>query len=168
MIKSNFKNNLLNFFVVFIIFLIDRLSKIYILKIAELNDSVNIYINSYLNIYLIWYEGIAFGLLAFKYNAIYNLISLLIICIIIVITIMLIKAKGFKRYALILTLGGAIGNLFDRVYYKAVPDFIDLHYGNFHWFVFNVADIFITVGIVCLIYDEIFYNKACIKNENSI
>ena len=85
MIKSNFKNNLLNFFVVFIIFLIDRLSKIYILKIAELNDSVNIYINSYLNIYLIWNEGIAFGLLAFKYNAIYNLISLLIICIIIVL-----------------------------------------------------------------------------------
>ena len=168
MFKLNLKNILLNFFIVFIIFLIDRFSKIYILKMAKLNDTVNIYINSYLNIYLIWNEGIAFGLLAFKHNIIYNLISLLIICIIFVITIMFIKARGLKKYSLILVLGGAIGNLFDRVYYKAVPDFIDLHIGNFHWFVFNVADIFITVGIICLIYDEIFYNKATITNENSI
>ena len=168
MIKINLKNILLNFFIVFIIFLIDRFSKIYILKMAELNGMVDIYVNSYLNIYLIWNEGIAFGLLTFNHNVIYNLISLLIICIIFIIIIMFIKAKGFTKHALILVLGGAIGNLFDRIYYKAVPDFIDLHIGNFHWFVFNVADIFITVGIICLIYDEIFYNKASIKNENSI
>ena len=168
MIKLNLKNILLNFFVVLIIFLIDRFSKIYILKMAELNGMVDIYVNSYLNIYLIWNEGIAFGLLAFKHNIIYNLVSFLIICIIFAITIMLIKAKGLKKHALISVLGGAIGNLFDRIYYKAVPDFIDLHIGNFHWFIFNVADIFITIGIICLIYDEIFYNKACIKNENSI
>jgi len=135
-------------------------SKIYILKLAEQQNIVDIYLTQYLNLNLIWNKGIAFGLFSFDENFIYNLLSLLIISIIIVILIMIIKNDGFKRYCLILIMGGALGNLFDRIYFSAVPDFIDLHIKNFHWFIFNVADIFITVGVICLIYVEIFFNKG--------
>ena len=136
------------------IFLADRVSKIYILKIAELENTVDIYLTSYLNFYLIWNKGIAFGLFSFDENFIYQSISLVIFIISIVLIIMIIKSEGFKRYSIVFILGGALGNLFDRIYYSAVPDFIDLHFQGFHWFVFNVADIFITFGVICLILSE--------------
>ena len=157
--KINFKKISLNSIIVLLIFLIDRLSKIYILKIAELENTVDIYLTNYLNLYLIWNKGIAFGLLSINESLIYNSISLVIALIILTILVMLIKSNGLKRYSLILVLGGSLGNLFDRIYYSAVPDFIDFHIGNLHWFIFNVADIFITLGIICLIYVEIFFNK---------
>ena len=157
--KINFKKISLNSIIVLVIFLIDRVSKIYILKIAELENTVDIYLTNYLNLYLIWNKGIAFGLLSINESLIYNSISLVIALIILTILVMLIKSNGLKRYSLILVLGGSLGNLFDRVYYSAVPDFIDFHIGNLHWFIFNVADIFITLGIICLIYVEIFFNK---------
>ena len=154
MLKVNFKKILLNSIIVLVIFLADRVSKIYILKIAELENTVDIYLTSYLNFYLIWNKGIAFGLFSFDENFIYQSISLVIFIISIVLIIMIIKLEGFKRYSIILILGGALGNLFDRIYYSAVPDFIDLHFQGFHWFVFNVADIFITFGVICLILSE--------------
>ena len=166
MTKINFKKILFNSTIILVIFLIDRISKTYILKIAELENTVDIYINSYLNFYLIWNKGIAFGLLSYNENYIYNMVTLAITIIVIAILIMVIKAKGFRKYSLILVLGGSLGNLFDRIYYSAVPDFIDFHINNFHWFVFNVADIFITLGIICLIFDEIFVNNK--KNEKFI
>ena len=166
MLKENLKKILINIAIVLLIFLTDRISKIYILKIAELENTVDIYINSYLNFYLIWNKGIAFGMLSFNENFIYNMVTLAITIIVIAILIMVIKAKGFRKYSLILVLGGSLGNLFDRIYYSAVPDFIDFHINNFHWFVFNVADIFITLGIICLIFDEIFVNNN--ENENHI
>ena len=159
MAKVNFKKILINFITVLIIFLVDRFSKIYILKIAELESVVDIYITQYLNLYLIWNKGIAFGLFSFNESFIYNVITLIIASITIVILIMIIKNEGFKKSALLLVLGGSLGNLFDRIYYSAVPDFIDFHINNFHWFVFNAADIFITIGIICLIFDEIFINN---------
>ena len=148
------------------IFLVDRLSKIYILKIAELESEVNIYISQYLNFYLIWNKGIAFGLFSFNESFIYNVITFIIVTITIVILVMIIKNKGFKKNSLLLVFGGSLGNLFDRVYYSAVPDFIDLHINNFHWFIFNIADIFITLGIICLIYVEIFFKNG--ENEELI
>ena len=159
MFKVDFKKFLLNFIIVLLIFLADRVSKAYILKIAELENGVDIYLTSYLNFYLIWNKGIAFGLFSFNENIIYNTITLFIMLIIIAVLIMIIKNKGLKKYSLLLVFGGSIGNFFDRVYYSAVPDFIDLHINNFHWFVFNVADIFITLGIICLIFDEIIINN---------
>jgi len=159
MLKVNFKKTLLNSIIVLVIFLADRISKIYILKIAELENTVDIYLTSYLNFYLIWNKGIAFGLFSFDENFIYQSISLVIFIISIVLIIMIIKLEGFKRYSIILILGGALGNLFDRIYYSAVPDFIDLHFQGFHWFVFNVADIFITFGVICLILSEINLKK---------
>ena len=159
MMKVNFKKTLINFIIVLTIFLVDRLSKIYILKIAELESVVNIYITQYLNFYLIWNKGIAFGLFSFNESLVYNMITFIIAVITIVILIMIIKSERFKKYSLLLVFSGSLGNLFDRVYYSAVPDFIDFHVNNFHWFVFNAADIFITVGVVCLIFDEIFINN---------
>jgi len=159
MFKMNLKKIASNTFIILIIFLMDRFFKIYILKIAELESNVDIYINSYLNFYLIWNKGIAFGLFSFEDTLIYQLISLVIFAICIVLTFMIIKSDGLKKYALISILGGATGNLFDRIYYSAVPDFIDFHINGFHWFIFNLADIFITIGIMCLILDEIIFYK---------
>lgn len=159
MFKVNIKRTLLNSLIILVIFLVDRISKIYILKIAELESIVDIYLTSYLNLYLIWNKGIAFGLFSFEDNFIYQLISSVIFIISIVLVVMIIKSDGFKKYSMILILGGALGNLFDRIYYSAVPDFIDLHFQGFHWFVFNVADIFITLGVFLLIMLEFKDNK---------
>ena len=159
MLKINFKKLFINSIIIVGIFFVDRCSKIYILKIAELEKVVDIYITQYLNFYLIWNKGIAFGLLSFNETIIYNVITFIIILITIVILVMIIKNEGFKKYFLMLVFGGSLGNLFDRIYYSAVPDFIDFHINSFHWFVFNVADIFITVGVLCLIFDEIFIDN---------
>ena len=72
---------------------------------------------------------------------------------------MLYKSNGIKKFSLMMILGGAIGNVYDRIFYKAVPDFIDFHIGNFHWFIFNVADIFISLGVIFMILSEFFVNK---------
>ena len=155
MFKINFKKILFNLTIISLIFFIDRITKNYILKIAEQESLVDIYINSYLNFYLIWNKGIAFGLFSFDQNLIYNLITLIIVVISFVIIILIIKTNGIERYLFTLVFGGAISNLYDRIYYKAVPDFIDFHIAEYHWFVFNVADIFITLGIVSIILIEL-------------
>ena len=161
--KTGFKKFSLNMIILIIIFFADRLSKIYILKIVELENSVDIYITSYLNLYLIWNKGIAFGLLSMNESIIYNTITLIIGIIIIVILFMLWRNDNIQRYFLVLIVGGALGNFYDRIIYTAVPDFIDLHFNGFHWFVFNVADIFITTGVFCLIFVECFYNNKITK-----
>tara|TARA_B100001059_G_scaffold233253_1_gene272926 strand:- start:852 stop:1337 length:486 start_codon:yes stop_codon:yes gene_type:complete len=157
--KIRLKKSYLNFIILITIFLIDRLTKIYILKLGEIENSVDIYITSYLNLYLIWNRGIAFGLLAMNESMIYNIITLIIGIIILVIFIMILKKDNIQSFFLTLIAGGALGNFYDRIIYRAVPDFIDLHYLDFHWFVFNVADIFITIGIFCLIIVELFFYK---------
>ena len=163
--KINYKKILLYIFLVIIIFLLDRISKIYILNLAEINNLVDIYLTPYLNIYLIWNNGIAFGLLPLDTDLLYNAVTSIIVLINIFILIMIIKYNNYRSFFFTMILGGSVGNLFDRVYFKAVPDFIDIHHGDFHWFVFNVADIFITIGVICLILNELFFNKD-IKNEN--
>ena len=157
--KTRLKNFFLNSTILITIFLIDRVSKFYILKLAELENSVDIYITSYLNLFLIWNKGIAFGLFSMNESALYNTITVIIFFIITAILFMMWKNDNIQRYFLCLVAGGALGNLYDRIVYTAVPDFIDLHFYGFHWFVFNVADIFITVGIFCLILVEFTYNN---------
>ena len=159
----NLKKKIINLILIASIFAVDRVSKIYIIKIFELENKVDIYLTEYLNFYLIWNKGIAFGLFSFNESFIYNVITGIIIITCVVVTVMIYINSGFKNFSLIFVLGGALGNLFDRMYYSAVPDFIDFHINGFHWFVFNVADIFITLGIICLIFDEIFVNNK--KNE---
>ena len=164
--KNKLKNFFLNFIILIIIFLIDRISKFYVLKLAEVESSVDIYITSYLNLFLIWNKGIAFGLLSMNESIVYNLITIIIGIIIAAILFMMWKNNNIQRYFLALVAGGAIGNLYDRIVYTAVPDFIDLHFHGFHWFVFNIADIFITIGILCLILVEVFYNNKFNNEKN--
>ena len=159
MINLNIKKIIINLGIIFVIFFLDRISKIYILNIAETTGTVDIYINSFLNLILVWHTGIGFGLLSFEQTTIYNFITVLIIIINILIIYFILKSNDFRSYFFLLILGGSLGNLFDRVYYYAVPDFIDINYNEFHWFIFNVADIFITLGIICLIFVELFNYK---------
>ena len=159
MIKNNFKNNIIYILIFILIFAGDRLSKLYILNLAEMNDSLNLYVTSFLNFYLIWNKGIAFGLFSFDQNFFYNFITSLIIAITVIILIIAIKSKDYKGYFFLSIFSGSVGNLYDRIYYSAVPDFIDFHLNDFHWFIFNVADIFISLGVICLIFVEIFVKK---------
>ena len=165
MLEKNYKKILLNLLALIFIFALDRISKLYIIKLAEINNSVDIYLSSYLNLNLIWNKGIAFGMLSFDESVIYNFITILIIIVNFIILIMIVRSNDIKCYFLIFILGGSMGNLFDRLYYYAVPDFIDFHINRFHWFIFNVADIFISLGVICLIFVELFLNK---KTENEI
>ena len=150
------KQLIFNFLLILFIFFLDRISKIYILNLAENLNKLDIKINSFLNIILVWNTGIGFGLFQFDTSLIYNVITILIIIINIVIIYMLIKSDVLHKILFSMILGGSLGNLYDRLYYSAVPDFIDLNYNGYHWFVFNVADIFITLGILILISNEIF------------
>ncbi len=153
------KNSIINLFTVLIIFSLDRISKFYVISQSEKNLSYDLFESKFLNINLIWNEGIAFGLLSFDKNHLYNFLTILIIALIAVIFFMILKNRGFKKYSLLMIFGGALGNLYDRIYFKAVPDFIDFHIGNFHWFIFNVSDIFISLGVLFLISLELINNK---------
>ena len=153
------KNFYINFSIVALVYFLDRLSKIYVIQLDKNNFGSDIFNSTYLNIVLIWNKGIAFGLLSFNESYLYNIISLIIAIIIIVLIIMSLKNQGFKRYSLLMIVGGALGNLHDRIFFNAVPDFIDFHIGNFHWFIFNVSDIFITLGVISMIVLELFDNK---------
>ena len=122
----------------------------------------DIFSSKFLNISLIWNEGIVFGLFSFDDNNLYNLLTIIISVIIVIIFTMMIQQEGLKKYALSMIFGGAIGNLYDRIFFKAVPDFIDFHIYDFHWFIFNIADIFITVGVIFMI----FYELIVINNNH--
>ncbi len=160
MILKNLHNSLLiNVSLTFLIFILDRVSKIYVINLDKKLLGSEIFSSKYLNISLIWNEGIAFGLLSFDQENLYNFLTILIILIIFYIFLMILKSDGLKKISLIMILGGAMGNVFDRILYRAVPDFIDFHIGNFHWFIFNVSDIFITIGVICMVLIEIF-NKS--------
>ena len=139
---------------VLLVLALDRISKTIILNILDDVGRVDIYINSFFSLFLVWNKGIGFGLFSFDQNSIYNGITLFILIINLIIIYLIYKEKAPKTYFLAIILGGSCGNLFDRYYYSAVPDFIDLNYNGYHWFIFNVADIFITLGIICLILAE--------------
>ena len=153
---SNRKNSYINFIIILSIFILDRLTKIYVIYLDKTNSGSEIFSSKFLNVYLIWNEGIAFGLLSFNQNIFYNFLTLFIVIIIFIILYMITISSGLKKYSLLMILGGALGNVFDRIIYKAVPDFIDFHVGNFHWFIFNVSDIFISVGVILMVILELF------------
>ena len=161
MIKKNF---FINSSFILIIFLLDRISKIYVIYLDNKILGSDIFSSKYLNINLIWNEGIAFGLFSLADKTFYNFLTIFILIIILIIIIMLNKSEGLKKYSLLMILGGALGNFFDRIFNKAVPDFIDFHLEEFHWFIFNVADIFITLGVIFMIFLEFTDNKK--KHEN--
>jgi len=161
------KNLFLNFITIILIFFLDRVSKIYVINFYDNNFGTDLFNSKFLNIRLIWNEGIAFGLFSFNESFFYNILTFLIGVVIIIIFTMIKKNEGLKKYSLLMILGGAIGNFYDRVFFKAVPDFIDFHVENFHWFIFNVSDIFITMGVILMIVLELISNKKENINEKN-
>ncbi|MDC3274041.1 signal peptidase II [Candidatus Pelagibacter sp.] len=157
--KNQSKNFFINLILIILIFGLDRISKIYVINLKNNNLITEIFSSKFLNINLIWNEGIAFGLFSFGQNNLYNFLTVFIVGVIFLVFIMMIKANGVKRYALLMIFAGAIGNVYDRIVFKSVPDFIDFHIGEFHWFIFNVADIFITLGVFFMIIFELTSNK---------
>ena len=147
-----------------ILFFIDRISKIYLINLQSTGTDVDYYIYPFLNIYLVWNTGIGFGLFSLESGMIYHAVTFVIALVNIILLVFLIKSKGLNSYSISIILGGSLGNLFDRIYYYAVPDFIDFHVGNFHWFIFNIADIFITVGIIGLIFLELIKKEETLTN----
>ena len=166
MIKNNIKKFIFYFLIISIVFVLDRISKIYVINYFENTVETEIYLSNFLNIILVWNEGIGFGLLSFQDGIIYNFITLIIILINLIIIYFIYKYKDIRGFLLTLVFGGSLGNLFDRIAFSAVPDFIDFNYNNFHWFIFNIADIFITIGVICLIFVELILNNKKLKNEN--
>ena len=154
-----FKKKITIFYIASAIFILDRLSKYFILELSSSDDGFDIPITSFLNFNLVWNSGIAFGLFSFNEQFYYNIITLIIIIITLVILFFAIKSNGVEKIGFSMILGGSLGNIFDRLYYTAVVDFIDLHINNIHWFIFNIADIFITTGVVVLVLFEIFKKK---------
>ena len=145
-----------NIFFISSIFLIDRITKLSVIHLADELGETYISLTPFLNVNLIWNEGIAFGLFSFDQKVYYNFLTLVIIIITLIILWMITKTEKLERHAFMMIFGGSIGNIYDRLFYSAVPDFIDFHIRNFHWFIFNVADIFITVGVIILICHEVF------------
>ena len=154
-IKNNIlkKENCYLLAIILLIFGLDRYSKI---EIINNFSEISFYLNDFLNFDLIWNTGIGFGFFSTNSTLVYNLVTILIILVILFIVSMFIVSERLDKLIYSIVIGGALGNLYDRFVYKAVPDFIDIHYGNFHWFTFNIADIFITIGVICLIIKGFF------------
>ena len=150
--------------IIIVLFFLDRVTKIYLINLQASGTDIDFYIYPFLNFYLVWNTGIGFGLISIETNIYYHIVTLIIVMINIGLIFFLVKSKGAYAYLIAIIIGGSLGNLFDRIYYYAVPDFIDLHIGNYHWFIFNVADIFITVGIIGLILVELLKKEKVSKN----
>ena len=161
--KSLGKNFFINFSFILSIFLFDRITKIYVINLDKKFIGSEIFSSKYLNISLIWNEGIAFGLLSFNEKILYDILTIIIFLVIIFIFFLIFNSSGFKKFSLLIIVSGAIGNFYDRATYRAVPDFIDFHVGNFHWFIFNIADIFITIGVIFMILIELTSNNKEIR-----
>ena len=151
-------------FIILAIFFLDRITKIYLINLQANGTDIDFYIYPFLNFYLVWNTGIGFGLASLETNIYYHILTSIIVIINIGLIFLLIRSKKVYTYLIALIIGGSLGNLFDRIYYYAVPDFIDLHLGNYHWFIFNVADIFITVGIIGLLVVELLKKEKISKN----
>ena len=150
--------------IILVIFFFDRLTKLYLINLQASGTDIDFYILPFLNFYLIWNTGIGFGLASMETNVYYHILTTIIVFVNLGLIYFFLKSKGIYVYLLATIIGGSLGNLFDRIYYYAVPDFIDLHLGNYHWFIFNVADIFITVGIIGLILVELLKKEKVSEN----
>ena len=151
--------------IILLIFCFDRATQFYLINLQYSGIDIDFYIYPFLNFYLVWNTGIGFGIASLEADFIYHILTVIIAAINLILIIILIKSKGIYEYLIAIVLGGSLGNLFDRMYYFAVPDFIDVHIGNFHWFIFNIADIFITLGIIGLITKELIKKKRISSND---
>ena len=153
------KKNIFYFFFILLIFLVDRISKILIIRLSNTSENQEIIVSKFLSLNLIWNKGIAFGIFSFDEKFFYNILTMIIIIVTLVVFWLMVKAENLEKYGFMIIFSGSLGNVYDRLVYSSVPDFIDFHFENFHWFIFNVADIFITTGVVLLILNEFNFKK---------
>ena len=158
-VNKMFKKHLPDFSIIIFIFLLDRISKHLVLEFFYKINEKEVIVTSFLSFNLLWNQGIAFGLFQFNESIFYNFITVLIIIVLCIVTWLASKSNGLEKICYLIIIGGGLGNTFDRLYYGSVIDFIDLNYKNFHWFIFNVADIFITIGVLILIFSEFIKKK---------
>ena len=163
-LKLILKKNLSNLIIVFIIFFLDRIITYIILNLSQTQNEFNFSLTTFLDFNLVWNSGIAFGLFSFDQNIYYNLITSIIVSVTLILSWLALKSQGLEKISFLMIIGGSLGNIFDRLYYSSVIDFIDINYNNFHWFIFNVADIFITIGITGIIILELLKNKKAETN----
>ena len=154
------KKKIIILYIAAVIFILDRLSKYYILELSNSVEKLDIPVTSFLNLNLVLNSGIAFGLFSVNDTLYYNIITFIIIIITLVVLLMALKTSGIEKFSFSMIFGGSLGNIFDRLYYSAVVDFIDIHINNFHWFIFNFADIFISIGVILLIFFEVFKKRT--------
>ena len=152
------KIDLYSFVIILIIFGLDRLSKVYVIELIQSQER-EIFLYNFLNLTLNWNTGIAFGLLSSNANLLYHLVSALILLIIIYLIYLMVTSDNSGKVIISLIIGGAVGNLYVRLTYFAVPDFIDFHIENYHWFTFNIADVFISLGIFGMVIKEFIFKK---------
>ena len=150
--------------IILVVFILDRATKTYLISLQEGGTDIDFYIFPFLNFILVWNTGIGFGLASLEGSIYYHLLTGFIAIVIATLVVILTKTKSNNAYLLTMIIGGSLGNLFDRMYYFAVPDFIDIHLGDFHWFVFNIADIFITFCIIGYIFVELFKKEKISNN----
>ena len=153
------KKNIFDFFIILIIFSLDRISKVIVIDLNKTNELINYNLTTFINLDLVWNQGIAFGFFSFNENIYYNVLTSIIIIVTLIVFVLMLKSNRFQKYGFLMVFGGSLGNIFDRLYYSSVPDFIDLHINNFHWFIFNFADVFITLGVFFMILLEIIDNN---------
>jgi signal peptidase II len=153
------KKNIFYFFFILLIFLVDRISKVLIIRLSNTTENQEIIVSKFLSLNLIWNKGIAFGIFSFDEKFFYNILTMIIIIVTLVVFWLMVKAENLEKYGFMIIFSGSLGNVYDRLVYSSVPDFIDFHFENFHWFTFNVADIFITTGVVLLILNEFNFKK---------
>ena len=153
------KEIFISFISIFVIFLLDRFTKEFIIKLSNEELISQIILSNFLSLNLVWNKGIAFGLFSIQNSNLYNSLTIFISIVIIIVFFLSIKARGMEKLAYSFIVGGGIGNLYDRVVFKKVVDFIDFHINGLHWFIFNVADIFITLGIIFMLSNEIYKSK---------
>ena len=156
------KKNIFYFFFILLIFSVDRISKVLIIRLSNTTENQEIIVSKFLSLNLIWNKGIAFGIFSFDEKFFYNILTMIIIIVTLVVFWLMVKAENLEKYGFMIIFSGSLGNVYDRLVYSSVPDFIDFHFENFHWFIFNVADIFISLGVLILIINE-FYGKKIIR-----
>ena len=147
------------------VFLIDLLSKNKIISIFKDGVVEKIYVNDYLDFILVFNTGISYGL--FSGGGDFQkwiLISLSILIIIFLLSLIRNESTILSKLSISFIIGGALGNVLDRFTYGAVVDFISLHAKGFSWYIFNIADMFIVLGVILFILSQFILSKKNVGN----
>jgi len=149
-----------------LLFVADQISKYWILNGLNLPELGTVALLPFLNFTMVWNEGISMSLPVGDWLGRWGLVVLTVLISLWLLNWLRTSEKRFEAFALALILGGAIGNIIDRIIYGAVVDFVHLHAGGYNFYVFNVADSAITVGAILLLFDGLRDSRKGPKNAS--